>query len=53
MEIANDIASVNQGMLGVVKNLIELGNEGTLENGLLLERTGFLNFLRKSGVLKI
>ncbi|RJP83308.1 MAG: enoyl-CoA hydratase [Desulfobacteraceae bacterium] len=53
MEIAIDIASVNQGMLRVVKNLIELGNEGTLENGLHLERKGFQDFLRKSGVLKI
>lgn len=53
VEIANDIASVNQDMLGVVKNLIELGNEGTLENGLHLERKGFLDFLRKSGILKI
>ena len=51
-EIAGDIAAVNQEMLGVVKKLIEAGGAGTLETGLRRERDGFMEFLRKSGVLK-
>jgi len=53
MEIAKDIASVNQGMLGVVKTLIEQGSAGTFDQGLGLERKGFTDFLRKSGILNI
>jgi enoyl-CoA hydratase len=53
MEIASDIASVNQDMLGVVKNLIEQGGAGTFGNGVDIERKGFIDFLRKSGILKI
>jgi enoyl-CoA hydratase len=51
MEIATDIASVNQNMLGIVKTLIELGSTGTFDQGLGLERKGFIDFLRKSGIL--
>jgi enoyl-CoA hydratase/carnithine racemase len=47
MEIARDIASVNQEMLGVVKKLIEYGGEGTYRQGMLKERDGFMNFLAK------
>lgn len=52
MEIAVEIASVNQRMLGIVKNLIETGGQGTLQNGQEKEREGFYEFLRQSGVLK-
>ncbi|MFO7560463.1 MAG: enoyl-CoA hydratase-related protein [Desulfobacterales bacterium] len=47
MEIARDIASANQEMLGVVKKLIEQGGDGTYREGLLREREGFMKFLAK------
>jgi enoyl-CoA hydratase len=52
MEIAREIASVNQEMLGVVKKLIEQGGDGTHREGMLREREGFMNFLAKMEVLK-
>jgi enoyl-CoA hydratase len=52
MEIARDIASVNQEMHGVIKKLIEQGSEGTYGEGMLREREGFMNFLEKIGSFK-
>lgn len=51
MEIARDIASVDQEMLGVVKKLIEQGGDGTYREGLLREREGFTKFLAKMEAL--
>jgi hypothetical protein len=40
-------------MLGIVKTLIEQGSAGTFDQGLDLERKGFMDFLRKSGILNM
>lgn len=52
VEIARDIAAVDQEMLGIVKKLIEEGADGTHREGMRREREGFMNFLAKITPLK-
>lgn len=46
-EIAQDICSVNQDILGVVKELIDFRQTGTFDASFAHEREGFMDFLNK------
>jgi len=50
MEIARDIAEVNQEMLGRIKALIEYGNVAGHNGALEKERQGFMEFVRDAKV---
>jgi enoyl-CoA hydratase len=46
-EIANQISTVNQDMLGVVKQLIDYRDTSTLDDAFTHERQGFRGFVKK------
>ena len=49
-EIAQDICTVNQDILMVVKNLIEKRNQVSLDEALGCERKSFLEFIKKANI---
>lgn len=52
LEICRDIAATNAEMNGVVRNLIRKGAALPFGEAMALEKAGFMEFLKKAGMLK-